>query len=68
MLLLGAGKPKDRLAAIQSLQDAVLSEAYAKGLDEIYAAVPEIGFDRRLKQLGWSPDRPEFHLWTRSTR
>lgn len=68
MLLLEKGKPQDTFTAMRELQEVVLREAYAKGLDEIHAAVPSIGFDKRLKQLGWSPDRPDFHLWTRSTQ
>lgn len=67
MLLLEKGKPQDTFAAMRELQEVVLREAYAKGLDEIHAAVPEIGFDKRLLQLGWEKDRPGFHLWTRST-
>lgn len=68
MLLLGDGHPKERFEIIKSLQDAVCAEAYMKGLGEIYADVPEIGFDKRLRQLGWEKDRPGWHLWTRSTK
>lgn len=66
-LLLGEGKPQDRFLAMEALQGSVLTEAYQKGLDEIHAAIPEIGFDKRLAQLGWEKDRPGWHLWTRST-
>lgn len=66
-LLLGEGKPQDRFLAMKLLQDSVLAEAYSKGLDEIHAAIPEIGFDKRLAQLGWEKDRPGWNLWTRST-
>jgi hypothetical protein len=52
---------------MQTLQSSVLSEAYAKGLDEIHAAIPEIGFDKRLIQLGWLKDRSGWNLWSRST-
>ncbi len=67
MLLLGEGRPTDKLLAMESLQDAVLAEAYEKGLDEIHASIPQIGFDKRLIQLGWQKDRPDWNLWTRST-
>jgi hypothetical protein len=67
MLLLGEGVPRERFETIKSLQDAVLAEAYLKGLGEIYADVPEIGFDKRLRQLGWEKDRPGWSLWSRST-
>jgi hypothetical protein len=66
-LLLGEGKPQDRFLAMKLLQDSVLTEAYQKGLDEIHATIPEIGFDKRLTQLLWEKDRPGWHLWTRST-
>src|ERR1700761_2758098 len=46
MLLLGPGHPRERFAGLESLQGAVLREAHSRGLDEIYAAVPEIGFDK----------------------
>ena len=60
-------EPQEKLTEIQELQSSVLKEAYKQGLDEIHAAIPEIGFDKRLIQLGWSKDRPGFHLWTRAT-
>jgi hypothetical protein len=66
-LLLGEGKPQTRFLAMEALQGSVLTEAYRMGLDEIHAAIPEIGFDRRLTQLGWEKDRPGWNLWTRST-
>ena len=68
MLLLDVEQePQEKLTEMQSLQSSVLSEAYAKGLDEIHAAIPEIGFDKRLVQLGWLKDRPGWNLWCRST-
>lgn len=67
LLLLAPGAPRDKFAAMEALQESVLREAYARGLDEIHAAIPEIGFDRRLRQLGWEKDRPGWHLWTRQT-
>lgn len=68
MLLIDKGQePQDKFAEMQILQRSVLSEAYAKGLDEIHASVPDIGFEKRLLQLGWSPDREGWKLWSRRT-
>jgi len=68
MLLLDKGQePQEKLTEMQELQSSVLSEAYGKGLDEIHASIPEIGFDKRLIQLGWVKDRPGWSLWTRRT-
>jgi hypothetical protein len=66
-LLLGESGPQDKMTAMHELQEAVLVEAWRYGLDEIHAAIPEIGFDKRLKQLGWSKDRPGWNLWSRRT-
>lgn len=66
-LLLGDGRPQDKMTAMHELQEAVLDEAYRRGLDEIHASIPEIGFDKRLVQLGWSKDRPGWNLWSRRT-
>lgn len=60
--------PQDKLTTMQQLQEVVLDEARERGLHEIHAAIPEIGFDKRLGQLGWERDRPSFHLWTRRTK
>jgi hypothetical protein len=67
LLLDGQQKPQDKFAEMQHLQRSVLSEAYLNGLDEIHAAIPPIGFDRRLIQLEWSPDRDGWRLWSRRT-
>lgn len=66
-LLLAESGPQDKLTAMRELQQAVLVEAYDRGLDEIHASIPSIGFDKRLIQLGWSKDRPGWSLWSRST-
>jgi len=60
-------EPQEKLAEMQELQSTVLDEAYRNGLDEIYAAVGPIGFDKRLIQLGWEVDRPGWRLWSRQT-
>ena len=66
-LFLGKDEPRARFLAMETLQGSVLAEAYRNGMDEIHAAIPEIGFDKRLMQLGWEKDRPGWTLWTRST-
>lgn len=69
MLLLEPGRrPEEKLETVRQLQAAVLAEARTRGLDAVHAAIPEIGFDKRLVQLGWEKDRPGWHLWTRRTR
>ncbi len=60
-------EPQEKLTEMVELQSSVLSEAFKKGLDEIHAVIPEIGFDKRLLQYGWTKDRPNWHLWTRQT-
>lgn len=67
LLLDGGQEPQEKLTEMQLLQSSVLSEAFAKGLDEVHAAIPEIGFEKRLRQLGWSKDRDGWTLWSRST-
>lgn len=60
-------EPQEKLTEMQELQSSVLNEAYRNGLDDIWASIPPIGFDKRLIQLGWEKDRPGWNLWTRST-
>jgi len=60
-------RPQEKMQIMSELQTAVLREAWVNGLDEIWAAIPPIGFDKRLKQLGWEPDRNGWRLWTRRT-
>jgi hypothetical protein len=67
-LLLDEGRPEDKMTAMRELQTEVLCVAAARGLDEIHASVPAIGFDRRLTQMGWEKDRPGWNLWSRRTR
>ena len=67
LLLDGEQEPQEKFTEMEELQCSVLNEAYLKGLDEVHAAIPEIGFDKRLIQLGWVKDRPGWHLWTRRT-
>lgn len=71
-LLVDEGRPQDKMTAMRELQDEVLREAAARGLEEIHASVPTVeitrGFDKRLMQLGWEKDRPGWNLWSRQTR
>jgi len=60
-------RPQEKMQIMRDLQTEVLAEAWKNGLDEIHAAIPPIGFDRRLKQFGWEPDRNGWVLWTRRT-
>ena len=60
-------RPQEKLQVMKDLQTSVLAEAWKNGLDEISASVPSIGFDKRLRQLGWEKDRPGWNLWTRRT-
>ena len=68
MLWLDKGHPKERYDTMKSLQDEVMAEAYLKGLSDVFADVPNIRFDKRLKELGWEPNRPGWALWSRSTK
>lgn len=69
-LWLGDLSPRGKLDAMLELQPAVLSEAYAKGIDDIEARLPETverRFYKRLKQLGWVRNRPGWFPWSRTT-
>jgi hypothetical protein len=70
-ILIVSGSPVEKMAAMEMLQPEVLSEAYRKGLDEVHCTVPPsilTRFVKRLKQLGWSQDRPGWQLFSRSTK
>jgi hypothetical protein len=60
-------RPQEKWAALRELNDELSNRAYAQGLDLTHASVPPIGFDRRLKLLGWEPDRDGWRLWSRTT-
>lgn len=62
-----SARPQEKWAALRELNDELSNRAYAQGLDLTHASVPPIGFDRRLQQLGWSPDREGWRLWSRET-
>jgi hypothetical protein len=66
--LLVEGSPEEKWRAIQELQPAVLQEAWDKGIDEVDCAVPdEIGFQKRLEQMGWTAGRPGWTVFTHET-
>jgi hypothetical protein len=60
-------RPQEKWAALRELNESLSTRAYWQGLNETHAAVPPIGFNRRLRQLGWLPDRDGWQLWTKET-
>jgi len=63
--------PRDKVSVMQAMQPEVLRSAWLLGLDDIEARIPrdlERRFHKRLKQLGWSQDRSDWHPWSRSTQ
>ena len=62
-----SARPQEKWAALRELNDALSTRAYQQGLDITHASVPPIGFDKRLLQLGWSPDHEGWRLWSRWT-
>lgn len=60
-------RPQDKWEALKELDAELSRRAYWQGLDEVHAAVAPIRFDRRLRQLGWVPDRENWRLWSRQT-
>ncbi len=62
--------PRQKMDAMEAMQPEVLEGAWEKGIDDIEARIPgdlERRFQKRLKQLGWSRDREDWHPWSRST-
>lgn len=59
--------PREKWDALGELNEALATRAYWQGLDLIHASIPPIGFDKRLRQLGWEPDREGWRLWSRVT-
>lgn len=63
-------RPNVKLELMQVLQPEVLAAAWRAGIDDIEARIPETvqrRFSKRLKQLGWTPNRSGWHPWTRET-
>jgi hypothetical protein len=68
--LVVSGSPVAKGRAIEELQPEVLSEAFAKGLDEISCVVPPDlvdSFQPVLERFDWSRDRDGWVLYTRTT-
>jgi hypothetical protein len=64
-------QPRDKVMAMNALQPEVLRAAWAKGLDDVEARIPETverRFEKRLKQLGWLKARPGWAPWSRATQ
>jgi len=60
--------PCAKMEAMMAMQPEVLQAAWAQGIDETEARIPEWmeqKFRKRLTQLGWSQDRPDWHPWSR---
>jgi hypothetical protein len=60
--------PRDKFTAIRLGQAAMLQEARKRGWRECIAMIPEFmekKFQKRLKQLHWSPQRDGWNLWGR---
>lgn len=71
MLLLDPDlRPDTKMEVMTALSPSVIGEAYAQGLDDVMAAIPEDvedKFRKRLGELGWQRDRSGWNLWSRST-
>lgn len=68
LLLDPALDPRRKFNAIQELNDAVISEAWRLGLDDLNARCsPETTqrFSKRLIQLGWHQTKPGWSAWSR---
>ena len=60
-------RPQEKCAALRELNEELSTRAYWQGLDMTHASIPPIGFDRRLRELGWNPDREGWRLWSQDT-
>jgi hypothetical protein len=63
--------PRDKIEAMATLQPEVLNDAYLMGIDDVFAAIPELiekRFAKRLKWLGWTPGRSGWNRWTQDTK
>ena len=62
--------PRIKLETMTAMQPEVFRAAWANGIDDIEARIPETverRFQKRLKQLGWTPNRSGWHPWTVQT-
>lgn len=63
-------EPRSKMAVMSTMQPEVLKAAWLNGLDDIEARIPteiERRFQKRLRCLGWSPNREGWHPWTVQT-
>jgi hypothetical protein len=61
---------REKVDAMYGMQPQLIAEAWAKGLDNVVAWIPEDvekKFRRRLETLGWQRDREGWHSWSRPT-
>jgi hypothetical protein len=62
--------PKAKMETMQQMQPEVFRAAWMNGIDDIEARIPETieqRFHKRLRQLGWTPNREGWHPWTAGT-
>lgn len=60
-------EPRDKVTVMKALQPEVLKAAWANGLDRVEARIPaevERRFEKRLRLLGWTPDRAGWRPWS----
>lgn len=60
-------RPQEKWAALRELNEELSTRAFRQGIDLTHAAISPIGFDKRLLQLGWKPDRDGCRLWSLET-
>lgn len=64
------GDPRDKMAAMATLQPEVLRQAWQLGIDDVVCFVPDTlltRFRKRLGQLGWNKDREGWTSFSRGT-
>lgn len=62
--------PRDKVSTMSAMQPEVLSAAWQNGLDFVEARIPveiEVRFQKRLRLMGWSPNRDGWRPWTVNT-
>ena len=65
------GLPEEKFLGLQALQAECMHALMTKGIDTCVCWVPENVdkfFAKRMTQLGWSKDRPNWISWSRHTR
>jgi hypothetical protein len=62
---------EEKFLGLQALQAESMHDLMTKGIDTAVCWVPEKGdkfFAKRMAQLGWEKDRPNWISWSRKTR